>query len=126
MTIAMKMKEKYNGRNGVITKVLSQKVRVKLLDGPAAGEEKDYTRASLKEKVTPEEEQVPAVTRWWFRVWAVRSKPDGGSEQDLILQVRTARFASASPNPISKPPPVDTREARRKEGARALFGDLPA
>ena len=57
MTIAMRSKEKYNGRIGVITKVLSQKVRVKLLDGPAAGEEKDYTRASLKETVTTEEEQ---------------------------------------------------------------------
>ena len=50
---ANKHKEKYDQREGRIVKVLSSKLRVEILSGPAQGEEKDVQKSSvtLKEAV---------------------------------------------------------------------------
>jgi hypothetical protein len=45
LTVA-KFKEQYNGKRAKITKILSQKIRVQLLEGPAEGEEKDFAKTA--------------------------------------------------------------------------------
>ena len=48
LTTAVKFKERYDNKKGVVVKILAQKVRVKLLDGPDSGSSRDYDPANLK------------------------------------------------------------------------------